>query len=106
MAATEDNCLELETDEFFSQFIDYTKGPVHEQLVKDPPSPKFHAFLEAVGTSDPTLYLRSEAYLAPGAVFASVGPQPSLEGGYIGVARLILALCTPGFLGGVKRKWA
>ena len=58
-----------------------------------------------MGTSDPTLYLHSEAYLAPGAVFASVGPQPSIHGGFSGLARLFLALLRPGFLGGVKRQW-
>jgi hypothetical protein len=74
--------------------------------MKNPPSPKFHAVLEAVGTADPDLYIHSEAYLAPGGIFASVGPQPGVGGGITGLLRLLLALGRPAILGGVKRKWA
>lgn len=63
---------DLGADEFF----DYTKAPLHEQLLNNPPTPKFHAILEAVGFGDPSLYSASEAYLAPDGIFISTGPQP------------------------------
>ena len=78
---------------------------MHEQLKQNPPSPKFHAILEAVGTADPSLYAYSESYLAPGGVFTSVGPQPGVGGGITGFLRLMFTLTRPAFLGGVKRKW-
>lgn len=87
------------------RFVDYTRGPVYEQLTKDPPTTKYHVFLEAVGTADPLYYTRSGAYLAPNGVFLSVGPQPGVGGGYIGFTKLCLALLTPRFLGGVKASW-
>ncbi|GJE86887.1 NAD(P)-dependent alcohol dehydrogenase [Phanerochaete sordida] len=87
------------------RFVDYTQGPVYEQLAKDPPSPKYHVLLEAVGTADPLVYTRSEAYLAPGGVFLSVGPQPGVGGGFGGFARLMVALMTPKVLGGTKAQW-
>ncbi|EKM55673.1 uncharacterized protein PHACADRAFT_195714 [Phanerochaete carnosa HHB-10118-sp] len=87
------------------RFVDYTKGPVYEQLAKDPPTPKYHVFLEAVGTADPLFYTCSGAYLAPGGTFVTVGPQPSTSGGYVGIAKLMLAIMTPRFLGGVKASW-
>ena len=91
---------------FLYQFIDYTKGPVYEQLSRNPPSPKFDAFLEAVGISDPQLYLQSSAYMVRGGLFASVGPKPSLGGGYTGLARLALEVMRLRILGGVSQKWS
>lgn len=90
----------------YVQFIDYTKGPVHEQLERNPPEPKFHVFLEAVGNTDVEMYTHSAAYLAPGGVFISVGPQPA---GWKGMPRfgryVVEALLRPKILGGVPRKW-
>ncbi|THH01706.1 hypothetical protein EW026_g1039 [Hermanssonia centrifuga] len=40
------------------KFIDYTLGPLDQQLVKDLPSPKFHVMLEAVGNLDIDLFTR------------------------------------------------
>ena len=69
-------------------------------MLKNPPQPKFHAMLEAVGNADWQLYTHSEAYLAPGGVFLSVGPQGSGVGYFLWKVYL-----QPGFLGGTKRKF-
>ncbi|TFK93483.1 NAD-P-binding protein [Polyporus arcularius HHB13444] len=90
---------DLGADEFF----DYTKAPLHEQLAAADPNPKFHVFLEAVGILDPTLFVQSPAYLAPGGVFISVGPQGK---GISNIASFAWkVLLQPSFLGGTKRKW-
>ena len=85
------------------QFFDYTKAPLHEQLIAAAPNPKYHIFLEAVGILDPTLFVQSEAYLAPGGVFISVGPQGKGIGNMAHFAWKVFL--QPGFLGGTKRKW-
>lgn len=82
------------------QFFDYTKQPLHEQLIASDPNPKYHIFFEAVGTIDPTLFVESDKYLAPGGVFLSVGPQGS---GYLKF--LWKVLLQPSWLGGTKRTW-
>ncbi|TBU45082.1 NAD(P)-binding protein [Dichomitus squalens] len=86
---------DLGADEFF----DYTKAPLHEQLIAADPNPKYHVFLEAVGMNDPTLFVESEKYLAPGGVFLDVGPQ----GGYLKFFWKVFL--QPSWLGGTKRKW-
>ncbi|KAG5635903.1 hypothetical protein H0H81_009728 [Sphagnurus paluster] len=58
------------------EFIDYTKAPLHKYLAANPPSPKFHVILDAVGLVDPSLYTHSPAYLAPNGIFISTGPLP------------------------------
>ncbi|OSD03381.1 NAD-P-binding protein [Trametes coccinea BRFM310] len=85
------------------EFFDYTKSPLHEQLAAANPTPKYDVFLEAVGLLDPTLFLKSEAYLDPHGVFISVGPQGSGIGNYAHFVWTVLL--KPGFLGGVRRKW-
>ncbi|KAI0669841.1 NAD-P-binding protein [Trametes maxima] len=90
---------DLGADEFF----DYTKAPLHEQLIAAGPSPKYHVFYETVGILDPTLFVKSAAYLAPNGVFLSVGPQGSGIGNYLSFTWNVLL--KPSFLGGVKRKW-
>ena len=90
----------------FRQFIDYTKGPVYEQLERDPPTPKFHVFIEAVGNTELELYTHSPAYLAPGGIFISVGPQPD---GLKGIPHLLHYVfetyMRPVFLGGTPRTY-
>lgn len=89
------------------EFIDYTAGPLHETLTKNPPSPKFHAILDAVGLSDPSLYTRSRAYLAPGGIYLSTSPSPSFS--LSGVAELCAlvfhAYLRPRWLGGVSQAY-
>lgn len=86
------------------QFIDYTKGPVYEQLERNPPSPKFHVFIEAVGNTDVKLYTHSPAYLAPNGVFITVGPQPSgLKGLPEWMHYSMEAFVRPVWLGGTPR---
>jgi hypothetical protein len=85
------------------QFIDYTAGPLHEQLSINPPTPKFHAIIDAYGLPDASLYIHSEAYLAPDGIFVSAGPQPD---GFGSVLKMIwhFALC-PRWAGGTNRKF-
>ncbi|KAI0825077.1 NAD-P-binding protein [Trametes gibbosa] len=89
----------LGADEFF----DYTKAPLHEQLTAADVTPKYHVFYETVGLLDTALYVHSAAYLAPGGIFLSVGPQGSGIGNFARFAWNVFL--KPGFLGGVKRKW-
>ncbi|KAI0735098.1 NAD-P-binding protein [Earliella scabrosa] len=98
-AKNEQYVRDLGADEFF----DYTKAPLHEQLIAAAPNPKYHVFLEAVGILDPALFVQSGAYLAPGGVFISVGPQGKGIGNMAHFAWKVLL--QPGFLGGTKRKW-
>jgi len=58
------------------EFYDYTKQPIHEALIQNPPSSKFDVFLEAVGRAYVPLFTHSEAYLAPNGIYISVGPTP------------------------------
>ncbi|OCH89445.1 NAD(P)-binding protein [Obba rivulosa] len=89
----------LGADEFF----DYTKEPLHKQLEARAPSPKYHLIVEAVGLIDLSIYTHSEAYLAPGGAFVSVGPQPN---GFDvpAISKLLWdAFLKPTWLGGTKR---
>ncbi|EED85578.1 predicted protein [Postia placenta Mad-698-R] len=87
------------------EFVDYTTGPLHATLAANPPSQKYHVFLETVGLLDTSLYTSSEAYLAPGGIFVSTGPQPK---GFdiAGLSRLAWKIfLQPRWLGGTKRTW-
>lgn len=88
------------------QFIDYKTAPVYQQLMDNPPSPKFHVVLEAVGVTDVPLYTNSEAYLAPGGLFISVGPWPHGVAEFGQLVHLLFQAVRPRFLGGVNRKFA
>ncbi len=85
------------------QFFDYTKAPLHEQLVAANVTPKYDVFYETVGILDPALFVHSPAYLAPKGIFLSVGPQGSGIGNIASFAWNVLL--RPAFLGGVKREW-
>ncbi|KAF4578555.1 hypothetical protein EYR36_000362 [Pleurotus pulmonarius] len=89
------------------EFIDYTKEPIHKYLASHPPSPKFHAIIDAYGLSDPSLYTHSAAYMAPGGVFVTTTPAPHglsfKEIGYL--FRTIAAMTWPSWLGGIPRKF-
>ncbi|KAI0818932.1 hypothetical protein BC629DRAFT_1278810 [Irpex lacteus] len=88
-------------------FIDYKKAPVWKQLEENPPSPKFHVFVEAVGVTEPRLYTHSDKYLAPNGIFISVGPTPHGFSGVLEALHLVAAgLLRPRILGGVKPKFA
>ncbi|KAJ7130309.1 NAD(P)-binding protein [Mycena epipterygia] len=88
------------------EFIDYTEAPLVEQLISKPPSPKFHAIYDAVGLTDPALYLNSASYLAPGGIYLTAGTLPSTRTEITGVLRQIVeGLLRPTWLGGVPRKY-
>lgn len=78
---------------------------MYEQLERNPPSPKFHAFIEAVGSTDVKLYTHSEKYLAPGGSFVSLGPTPHGLSGIAELLQLAFSVVWPKFLGGTNRKW-
>jgi len=52
--------------------FDYNAKPLEEQLSDNPPSPKYHVFLDAVGGNN-ALYTHSEAFLAPKGLFIYLG---------------------------------
>lgn len=86
------------------EFIDYTKQPLHEYLVQNPPSPKFHIILDAVALKDPSLFTYSPAYLAPGGTFASCGAIQGIHPFNL-VLKTALAMFWPSWLGGVPRSY-
>jgi len=82
---------------------DYTTSPLYVQLSSNPPSPKFHAVIDAVGTWP--LYYHCESYLAPEGLFVgialglrSLGDLPRELYGFWN------AFWRPTWLGGVRRK--
>jgi NADPH:quinone reductase-like Zn-dependent oxidoreductase len=92
------------------EFLDYTKKPLHEQLVENPPSPKFDIIFDAIALVDPALYKYSNAYMKPKGVFISTGPWPDLKswGGSAGVSNFLslgYEILKPSFLCGVTAKW-
>ncbi|KII89061.1 hypothetical protein PLICRDRAFT_124276 [Plicaturopsis crispa FD-325 SS-3] len=88
-------------------FVDYTTGPLHTTLVANAPAQKYHIFFDAVGSSSPALYTHSPAYVAPGGVYVTTGPQPSFSFSNIAdiVSSLVNALLRPTWLGGTKTAW-
>ncbi|KAJ7767431.1 hypothetical protein DFH07DRAFT_1011164 [Mycena maculata] len=101
-AKNKDLLLSLGVDEF----IDYTQAPLVEQLKAKPPSPKFHAVFDAVGLTDPALYLNSAAYLAPGSTYLTAGTLPKTRKEILGMLRQAFeGLLRPTWLGGVPRKY-
>ncbi|KAJ7155554.1 hypothetical protein C8R43DRAFT_884867 [Mycena crocata] len=97
-----DLLLSLGVDEF----IDYTQAPLVEQLKTKPPSPKYHAFFDAVGLTDPALYLNSASYLAYGGTYISAGTLPRTRKEIAGMLRQAFeGWLRPTWLGGVPRKF-
>lgn len=85
------------------QFYDYTKQPIYEALVQNPPSSKFDVILEAVGHAYVPLYTHSEAYLAPNGTYISVGPTPHGLGETLSL--LWSVFFHPRWAGGTKRQY-
>ncbi|KAJ7767423.1 NAD(P)-binding protein [Mycena maculata] len=101
-AKNKDLLLSLGVDEF----IDYTQAPLVEQFKAKPPSPKCHALFDAVGLTDPALYLNSAAYLAPGGTYLTAGTLPKTRKEILGMLRQAFeGLLRPTWLGGVPRKY-
>ncbi|KAJ6533043.1 hypothetical protein B0H19DRAFT_1187126 [Mycena capillaripes] len=87
------------------EFIDYTSAPLVSQL-SSRSLPKFHGMFDAVGLTDPALYLNSSKYLAPGGMYVSAGGFPSTRKALTGTLRLIFeGALRPTWLGGVPRKF-
>ena len=92
----------------FLQFIDYTKEPLHQYLTSHPPVPKFHAIIDAVALTDPSLYAHSPAYLAPSGTFISTGPLPhSAKWSEVSMwlQTVVETMLRPRWLGGTDRKY-
>ncbi|KAJ7175689.1 NAD(P)-binding protein [Mycena filopes] len=88
------------------EFIDYTEAPLVTQLISHPPSPKFHVIFDAVGLTDPALYLKSASYLAPGGVYVTAGTLPKDLKEFGGMLRQVFeGMLRPAWLGGVPRKY-
>ncbi|KAF9647155.1 NAD(P)-binding protein [Thelephora ganbajun] len=85
------------------EFYDYTKQPIHEALVQNPPSSKFDVIFEAVGHAYIPLYTHSEAYLAPNGTYISVGPTP--DGFSETLSLLWNFFMHPKWAGGTKRRF-
>ncbi|KAF9790683.1 hypothetical protein BJ322DRAFT_1135184 [Thelephora terrestris] len=85
------------------EFYDYTKQPIHEALVQNPPSSKFDVILEAVGNAFVPLYTHSEAYLAPNGAYISVGPTPHGLGETLSL--LWNVFLRPKWAGGTRRRF-
>ncbi|KAJ6493701.1 hypothetical protein C8R47DRAFT_1119437 [Mycena vitilis] len=101
-AKNKDLLLGLGVDEF----IDYKAAPLVEQLLSKPPSPKFHAVFDAVGLTDPSLYLHSASYVAPGGMYLSAGTLPGTFKELRGMVRLVVeGKLRPTWLGGVPHKY-
>ncbi|KAF7307544.1 PKS-ER domain-containing protein [Mycena indigotica] len=88
------------------EFIDYTESPLAERLKSTPPSPQFNGILDAVGLTDPALYLNCAKYLAPGGRYLTAGTLPHSGAEWAGLIRQVLeGLLRPSWLGGVPRKF-
>ena len=86
-------------------FLDYTARPLAEQLAANPPDPRFGMVLDAVGSLDTALYVKSGAYVKKGGFYVTTGPWPN-KGGWLGlVGRWSGALLRPSFLGGSPTTW-
>ncbi|KAJ6627895.1 hypothetical protein B0H10DRAFT_1992537 [Mycena sp. CBHHK59/15] len=87
------------------EFIDYTRAPWVEQLSKRA-SPKFDGMFDAVGLTDPALYLNCARYLAPGGNYVSAGGFPSTRKDLAGTLRQVVeGNLRPTWLGGVPPKY-
>jgi len=86
-------------------FLDYTARPLAEQLSAGPPEVRFGMILDAAGSVDTGLYVRSGAYVKKGGLYVTTGPWPD-KGGWLGFAgRWTGALLRPSFLGGTPTTW-
>ncbi|KAF8508092.1 quinone oxidoreductase [Hysterangium stoloniferum] len=84
------------------QIIDYKVTPLIPHLKANPPSPKFHAIFDTVGSSS-ELFTASPAYLAPNGTFVSVGTS---IGGIVNmITSYVKTEFWPVWLGGTKRKY-
>ncbi|KAJ7664257.1 NAD-P-binding protein [Mycena rosella] len=96
-----DLLLSLGADEF----IDYTRTPLVAQL-SSRTSPKFDGIFDAVGLTDPALYLNCGAYLAPGGRYISAGGFPSTRKALGGMLRQVIeGNFRPTWLGGIAPKY-
>ncbi|KAF8892618.1 chaperonin 10-like protein [Infundibulicybe gibba] len=78
-----------------------------QQIRANPPPPKFHIIFDAAALADPSLYTHSHDYLAPNGVFITAVPLLNISSPselWQG-ARTMFAAITPGWMGGVKRKY-
>ncbi|KAF8132159.1 hypothetical protein K438DRAFT_2031847 [Mycena galopus ATCC 62051] len=96
-ARNKDLLLSLGVDEF----IDYTRAPLVEQLLKRT-SPKFNGIFDAVALQDPSMYLHCASYLLPGGIYVTAGGFPSSRSG---MRQFVEGFLRPSWLGGVPRKY-
>ncbi|CCA66907.1 hypothetical protein PIIN_00746 [Serendipita indica DSM 11827] len=98
--ATRELVLGLGADDVF----DYHAEPIADALTREPPERPFDAIIDCYGL-DSNLYAKSEHYLKPDGVFASVAPA---KGSIFGTASAAAGLFThawrPKWMGGTQRK--
>ena len=86
-------------------FLDYTARPLVEQLSENPPEPRFSMLLDAVGSLNTALYVKSGTYVKKGGVYVTTGPWPDGKGWTSLLGRWAGALVKPSSLGGAPTKW-
>ncbi|KAF8311262.1 GroES-like protein [Clavulina sp. PMI_390] len=80
---------------------DYTTAPLYQQVMANPPSPKFHAIIDSIG--DWQFYNYSEHYLAPNAIFVCPGTMMQGPSDMLGDALAAMWAFRPRWLGGANR---
>lgn len=86
-------------------FLDYTVQPIVEQLCANPPNPRFDMVLDAVGSLDPALYIKSRAYVKKRGAYVTTGPWPD-QGGCLGLfGKWVCPILRRASLGGVPTAW-
>lgn len=86
------------------QFVDYTSNDLPTYLTESARDKKFDYIIDAIGTSDPSLYYLTDKYLSPMGAFISVGPNIraiSLSE-FRDMSKNAYHMCLPRFLGGIK----
>jgi len=85
--------------------FDYKAKPLEEQLSDNPPSPKYHVFLDAVGGNN-VLYTHSEAFLAPKGVYIYLGGGlRSVSDIFQEIVGAFKGFILPTWLGGTNRAY-
>ena len=78
---------------------------MYKQLERDPPTPKFHLMFDGVGDQNVPLFSHSEAYLAPGGMYVTVGAPSFKPRALLNGLWLLWTVKMPRWLGGTNRVW-
>lgn len=79
---------------------------MYKQLEREPPTTKFHLMFDGVGDQNVPLFSHSEAYLAPGGMYVTVGAGPIFKPrALLNRLWLLWTIKMPRWLGGTNRVW-